>query len=142
MMPYYNTAIRWHNPRLGIRVSCSSFTMDGGDTMSDPWSKGPVRTTQELADRIERDPWVADEIKKDPVKVIRTIGQSPLEFDVWIYRLVVLALGLAVLMAVGGAIFLTWSTDKQVPQVLVALGSAAVGALAGLLAPSPTKRAE
>jgi len=116
--------------------------MDGGDTMSDPWSKGPVRTTQELADRIERDPWVADEIKKDPVKVIRTIGQSPLEFDVWIYRLVVLALGLAVLMAVGGAIFLTWSTDKQVPQVLVALGSAAVGALAGLLAPSPTKRAE
>jgi hypothetical protein len=56
------------------------------------------------------------------------------------YRIVVGSLGLVVLVCAIGAIYLTAQPNaKDVPAILVALGSAAVGALAGLLAPSPAK---
>jgi hypothetical protein len=58
--------------------------------------------------------------------------------DVWIYRIVVGALGLTILIAMCGTLYLA-NTEKGVPQALVAIGSAAVGALAGLLAPSPAR---
>lgn len=50
--------------------------------------------------------------------------------------MVIGALGLAVLLAVIGAIILAIA-GKPIPELLTALGSAAVGALARLLAPSP-----
>ena len=59
--------------------------------------------------------------------------------DVWIYRIVVAVLGLAVVATVIGAIILTL-TGRPTPEVLVALGSAAVGGLSGLLAPSPVSQ--
>lgn len=64
--------------------------------------------------------------------------------DVWIYRIVVAVLGLTVLIAVSGSLFLASQSTKEwayaIPDVLVALGSGALGALAGLLAPSPVTR--
>lgn len=59
--------------------------------------------------------------------------------DIWIYRLVVIVLGLTVIVSVIGTIALTL-TGLSTPELLVALGSAAIGGLAGLLAPSPTNR--
>lgn len=56
--------------------------------------------------------------------------------DVRAYRLVVAALGLAVLASLIGAIMLA-TQGRPTPELLIALGSAAVGGLAGLLAPSP-----
>ena len=107
---------------------------------------GPVRSTRDLVNRIQKDTWLQEEIKKDPARAIAQISGPPLETDVWIYRLVVGALGLTVLIAVVGAIVLTamgeGETGRKVPEVLVALGSAAVGALAGLLAPSPGRKSE
>jgi hypothetical protein len=64
-------------------------------------------------------------------------ARVPLEWDYWIYRIVVATLGLAVLASIGGAIFLS-AVTKDIPEVLVAIGSAAVGALAGLIAPPPS----
>ncbi len=62
-----------------------------------------------------------------------------LSYDVWVYRIVVAALGLAVLASLVGATLL--ATQKlPIPELFVALGSAAVGGLAGLLAPSPFNR--
>jgi hypothetical protein len=58
------------------------------------------------------------------------------EKDLWIYRIVVGALSLAVLITIVGLIILAM-TGRTAPEGLIALGSAAVGALAGLLAPSP-----
>ena len=67
--------------------------------------------------------------------------RSPLTFDVWIYRAVVVILGMAVLCTVIGGIALTFAghgdVKMAIPEAIVAIGSAAVGALAGLLAPSP-----
>ena len=56
--------------------------------------------------------------------------------DNWLFRMIIGALGLVAILAMIGAILLAMSA-KPIPDVLTALGSAAIGALAGLLAPSP-----
>lgn len=64
--------------------------------------------------------------------------------DTITYRIVVSSLGIVAVGAVIGAILLTAlaaaGAQHTVPDVLTALGSAAIGALAGLLAPSPANR--
>jgi len=57
--------------------------------------------------------------------------------DRWIYRMTVGVLGAVMLIGCIGAIILQ-SNDKEVPDMLLSLGSGAVGALAGLIAPSLT----
>ena len=96
-----------------------------------------VQSVSELAVKVAQDADLQAQIKADPVTAIANVA-APLQNDVWIYRLVVGALGLVVLLAILGAIILTLK-GQTVPDVLTALGSAAVGALAGLLAPSPTR---
>ncbi len=102
-----------------------------------------VQSASELADRVAQDPELQEQIRADPVNAIANLA-TPLQSDVWIYRIVVGALGLTVLIAVIGALYLsamsspTWA--YVIPDALVALGSAAVGALAGLLAPSPLRK--
>ncbi len=59
--------------------------------------------------------------------------------DHWIYRAVVVVLGFTVLTSLIGTIVLVM-TDHSTPEIIVALGSAAIGGLAGLLAPSPSNR--
>ena len=59
--------------------------------------------------------------------------------DHWIYRAVVVVLGFTVLTSLIGTIVLVM-TDHSTPEIIVALGSAAIGGLAGLLAPSPNNR--
>lgn len=85
-----------------------------------------------------------NEFKDDPVKAVEKIS-TPGSFvpDNWIYRIVVGSLGLAILLVVVGAVLLTFNTtdgDKRVPTILTAIASGAIGALAGLLAPSPQKK--
>ncbi|HEU0293449.1 MAG TPA: hypothetical protein VFR47_11975 [Anaerolineales bacterium] len=65
--------------------------------------------------------------------------KQQIQKDVWVYRIVVLALGLSVLASLIGAIVLA-GQDRSTPELLIALGSAAVGGLAGLLAPSPLNK--
>jgi hypothetical protein len=67
---------------------------------------------------------------------------QPLEGDPWIYRIVVLVLGVAILGVIASALALTLTDGKDaVPDVLIAIGTGALGALAGLLAPSPAGKA-
>ena len=79
--------------------------------------------------------------KNDPIEAASKINTSPLDYDVWIYRIVVAVLGIAILGIIGGVITLMNISkgidDKNIPTILTALGSAAIGALSGLLAPSP-----
>jgi hypothetical protein len=62
------------------------------------------------------------------------VRPAPLANDLWIYRLSIAILGALALLALGGALALS-AFGREAPQVAVALGSAAVGALAGLLTP-------
>jgi len=92
----------------------------------------------ELAVRVANEPELEAEFKKNPASALAAIA-APLATDAWIYRIVVIALGLTVVLAVLGAVVLA-ALKTEPPQILIALGSAAVGALAGLLAPSPSGR--
>jgi len=97
-----------------------------------------IATLEQLAAALESDPALAARVKADPAEAIAGLA-APLQTDVWIYRIVVGALALAILGSVGGAILLAMN-GRPVPEVLLAIGAGAVGALAGLLAPSPTGR--
>ncbi len=98
-----------------------------------------MRSIAELAEAVERDPELARKIQEDPAGALRNLAvPEPLQSDLWIYRMVVGALGAIGLAAILGALILTAvGRGDQIPDVVTALGSAAIGALAGLLAPSP-----
>ena len=97
-----------------------------------------IQSCSELAVRVAQDPELAARIRENPAETIASIA-APLESDVWIYRMVVAALGLVVVAGVIGGLGLA-VLGKPVPEVVVAIASAAVGAMAGLLAPSPVGR--
>ena len=59
--------------------------------------------------------------------------------DVWLYRMIIATLGLTLVTSVGGAVALELA-GKSTPEVLVALGSAAIGGLAGFLVPTHLTR--
>jgi uncharacterized membrane protein len=78
------------------------------------------------------------EFKDDPVKAIQQF--QPTLPDNWVYRMVVGSLGLSILLVIVGIIILAFSGKPIEPIVITlftAIASGAVGALAGLLAPSP-----
>jgi hypothetical protein len=64
--------------------------------------------------------------------------------DIWIYRLVVISLGSVMIAGMVGTIILALhpQANARVPDMFTALGSAAMGALAGLLTPLPAGRRE
>jgi hypothetical protein len=100
----------------------------------------PDNPTRQLATLATR-----NDIPQDARDVISAaIAASPLQTDVWIYRCVVVILGITVLATVLGGlgivIFQHADANAKLPDSIVAIGSAAVGALAGLLAPSPVSR--
>jgi len=102
--------------------------------------KNLVEFKREVENNVE----LQNRIKEDPVAVIKQVQQAPpkpLDSDKWIYRIVVLALGITIVSIIIGVLILIGkgeiNDDKAVPTILTAIGSAAIGALAGLLAPNP-----
>lgn len=91
---------------------------------------------QDVVKQMSEDPGLVERIKEDPEAALKQM--APLATDVTIYRIVVICLGGAVLAAIVGSLVLAF-WGKPTPEVVTALGSAAVGALAGLLAPSPNR---
>lgn len=93
------------------------------------------RSTSLLA-AVARDPVLQQALRDDPLKALSALPPLEPGADVWIYRLVVGSLGLVLLVCAIGGVVLA-DTSHGVPDLLLSLGSAALGALAGLLAPSP-----
>jgi hypothetical protein len=86
---------------------------------------------------IQNDPNVPGAIKQKAQEAL--VAAPAYVGDRWIYRIVVMVLGATVIITVAGGLGLaaTGNVNYKIPAELVALGSAAVGALAGLLAPAP-----
>jgi hypothetical protein len=110
-----------------------------------------IRSADQLAKNIIEIPGVLAEIQANPKETIsKLVAQAKeqvpsraLEQDKLIYRIVVSSLGLVVLLVVIGVIALAFKSNSSpvfIPDVLTALGSAAIGALAGILAPSPATK--
>jgi hypothetical protein len=113
-------------------------------------TKMPRQEVQQAQDVISRfqEPAQMAALKEDPTTELQKLkdeltrelsGTPAYQTDRWIYRMVVASLGLTLLIAAVGAVILA-SNSITAPDVLVALGSGAIGALAGLLAPSPVTR--
>jgi hypothetical protein len=101
-----------------------------------------IKSFEEFKTQLETNPDLQKEFKENPVNAIQNFHQqSPLSNDKWIYRIIVLSLGLTIISIIIGVIILIGTgkitNDGSVPTILTAIGSAAIGALAGLLAPPP-----
>lgn len=99
-------------------------------------------TLNDLKNELVSNPELQSKFKQDPVNAIQQFQQqNPLSTDKWIYRIIVLSLGITIIFVIIGVIVLIAmdkiTGDQQVPTILTAIGSAAIGALAGLLAPPP-----
>ncbi|MEO1429092.1 MAG: hypothetical protein AAFV71_08530 [Cyanobacteria bacterium J06633_8] len=96
---------------------------------------------QAIRKKLEEEPDIVEDCRINPdeeiIKLLNDVGK-PLENDVWIYRIVVSALSFTLVFCVVGAIWLEVN-EKEAPELLTGLGTGALGALAGLLAPSPSR---
>ena len=103
-----------------------------------------TRSAGQMVKMFSADPVLLERLKTEPIKVLKetaakaeALSKPAYIGDIVLYRIAVIVLGsLALIAAVGSVIFVLGG--KTTPEVLVALGSAAVGALVGLFAPSPT----
>lgn len=101
----------------------------------------PTASASELAQWIAEDEDLRQAIARDPTALAQLVVPARDTRDRWPYRLVVIALGLTAIFVVVGVFVLKALKGDTVtiPDALVAIGSAAVAGLAGLLAPSPTQ---
>ena len=109
------------------------------------------RSADMLVNLLMSRPGELEKLKQDPEKTLRALAAETTitlippvtKREVGIYYIVVIALALVALAAMIGAIVLMALSSNnetaQVPDVVTALGSAAIGALAGLLAPAPNR---
>ena len=102
----------------------------------------PIKSFDEFRKELVSSPDLQNQFKEDPLKAVKQFQeQSPLSTDKWIYRIIVLSLGITIISIIIGVIILIGTgyitDDKGVPTILTAIGSAAIGAMAGLLAPPP-----
>ncbi|WP_109298895.1 hypothetical protein [Aquimarina sp. AU474] len=99
-----------------------------------------IRSFNQFKTVLEKDPEIQEDFKKNPVDAIKKFQSEPWFNDKLIYRLVVLFLGIIVLTICVGVIILTSQNvinkDFNVPDILIATASTAIGAIAGLLTPS------
>lgn len=95
-------------------------------------------TLNDLIEIVVRNDLDADD-KKSLIAELRKT--SPTFHDRWLYRYVVWSLGLVAVLSVVGFVVMG-TLDKTIPDGLVALGSAAIGGLAGLSTASRARPAE
>lgn len=84
-----------------------------------------------------------EELRDHPIKTLEKLREDAIEKappayigDRWTYRIAIIAISLIGIIAISGSLALVLA-GRFVPQVIVALGSSAVGALVGIFAPSP-----
>ena len=97
-----------------------------------------INSFSEFKNELLSNEQLQNEFRNDPVKTI-LLFEEPVP-DTWIYRLVVGALGFAILLVIIGVVILATSCksiETPIITLFTAIVSGSVGALAGLLAPSP-----
>jgi hypothetical protein len=104
----------------------------------------PIRSADLLVGEIAKSEKLRDDLAADPIGTLNKVAdlvtkqlpQPAYVGDKLLYRIVVSVLGIAVLVALAGAVILTVALPTApIPEVTTALGAASIGALAGLLTP-------
>lgn len=100
-------------------------------------------TFEDFKAALNNNPVLQQKFKEDPVTAAANVVISnPKETDPWIYRIIVMALGVAILTIIIGLVIITVNKitfGEQLITIFTAISSGAIGALAGLLAPSPNR---
>ncbi|MEM7069028.1 MAG: hypothetical protein AAF478_09100 [Pseudomonadota bacterium] len=99
-----------------------------------------ITTLRQLSSSLRSNPELLEQMKTDPNTVLDQLSPNQIP-DTRVYRIVVISLGAAIIIALVGAILITFyeKSGSEIPDILIATASAAVGALAGLLAPQPSQ---
>lgn len=97
----------------------------------------PDISTTEISKLVSQNAKLIAENQNNPDEPIANV-RTPLQTDRWIYRIVVSALTFTIVSCIGSAVWLQ-SQDKEIPEIITGLGTGALGGLAGLLAPTPSK---
>ena len=96
-----------------------------------------------LINELHTDPQFMTKLQANPQTTLKAIEAEVRQAipDTWVYRIVVLAIGVALVSIVIGVLVMVatgnYKGEASLPTMLTAIGSTALGALAGLLAPSP-----
>jgi hypothetical protein len=104
-----------------------------------------IHSADEMLNIVQADPARVAALKDDPIPELKKLRDEAIEkakiyeSDPWVYRIAIIVLGSLALIAAIGSIVLV-AGGSTTPEVLVALGSTAVGALVGLFAPSPSSK--
>jgi len=99
-----------------------------------------IKTFQQFKNALETNKELQEKFKTNPIDAVKEIDrENPLNHDKWIYRIIVIGLSIAILLALIGAIVLALAekTNNTVLTIFTATASTAIGALAGLLVPAP-----
>lgn len=104
-----------------------------------------TRSAGQMVQLFSDEPALQERLKtdSDPIAVLKETAKKAEAIvdyrgDIWLYRFAVGVLGAITLTAALGSIILVMYGSKTIPEALVAMGSAAIGALVGLFAPSPS----
>jgi hypothetical protein len=102
-----------------------------------------MRSADQMVRMVMQDPARLAALKTDPLPELEKLRADAVKAtppaymgDKVLYRMALFVLGSLALIAAVGSVVLVYG-GKTTPEALVALGSAAVGALVGLFAPSP-----
>lgn len=83
-------------------------------------------------------------LQANPEKAVKEAVEEakephPLSYDRWIYRMVIFALGFTLIFMACTLCIKMGDTKLEIPDVYISVISGILGAIAGLLAPSPVK---
>ena len=100
-------------------------------------------TFEDFKTALNSNPDLQREFRENPVKAAENITTNPKDTDSWIYRIIVLSFGLIILTIVITLTVMSMNgggnqINAQVLTIFTAISSGSIGALAGLLAPSPS----
>ncbi|MBL7879825.1 MAG: hypothetical protein JNN23_08185 [Chryseobacterium gambrini] len=98
---------------------------------------------QDLETELKNNNELQEKFRSNPVEAIKNVEtKNPKDTDYWIYRIIVIALGVAVVTIIIGLVLISMkkiTLENQLITIFTAISSGAIGALAGLLAPSPSR---
>lgn len=95
---------------------------------------------EEFKKSIVDNPQLQTRLQDNPISLLEEFEDHPLVTDKWIYRIITVVIGLTLLTTVLGFIIMSiWYNGKPLSDAMIAIGSSAIGALAGVMM-SPVKK--
>ncbi|UPT71570.1 MAG: hypothetical protein M0D53_04190 [Flavobacterium sp. JAD_PAG50586_2] len=103
-----------------------------------------AKSISNLVEKLNDSAELKQKFENNPMDFLETVSEEPPIANKWVFLTIVIIVGTCLLTSIilGGIIIFDVSADDRqnakVPEFLVSIGATALGALVGLLSPSPT----